>query len=73
MLMPLTYSIAYGIIGGFLCWIALQIIFYSLSLVGIKLPYDSVEAVPIHPIDAAQKTAEVHGYDEGSRKASEAA
>jgi AGZA family xanthine/uracil permease-like MFS transporter len=42
MLMPLTYSIAYGIIGGFLCWIALQIIFYtlSLSLFGIKLPYE---------------------------------
>ena len=39
MLMPLTYSIAYGIIGGFLCWIALQIIFQALSLVGIKLPH----------------------------------
>jgi AGZA family xanthine/uracil permease-like MFS transporter len=42
MLMPLTYSIAYGIIGGFFCWIVLQGIFYilSLSLFGIKLPYE---------------------------------
>jgi AGZA family xanthine/uracil permease-like MFS transporter len=42
MLMPLTYSIAYGIIGGFFCWIALQGIFYilSFSLFGIKLPYE---------------------------------
>ena len=62
MLMPLTYSIAYGIIGGFLCWIALQIIFQSLSLVGIKLPSDDETGVAsVHPIDVAQKTAGVHG------------
>jgi AGZA family xanthine/uracil permease-like MFS transporter len=69
MLMPLTYSIAYGIIGGFLCWIALQIIFYTLSFVGIKLPTDELTATAsVHPVDVAQKTAEVHGYEEDSIK-----
>jgi AGZA family xanthine/uracil permease-like MFS transporter len=40
MLMPLTYSIAYGIIGGFFCWITLQFIFFAMSLVGLKIPED---------------------------------
>merc|ERR1712187_156406 len=33
---PLTYSIAYGIIGGVMVWVALQVTFWVLSLFGIK-------------------------------------
>merc|ERR1712227_606547 len=33
ILMPLTYSIAYGIIGGVMVWVALQITFFILSKV----------------------------------------
>jgi len=36
LLMPLTYSIAYGIIGGVMVWVALQVTFWVLSLFGIK-------------------------------------
>ena len=64
MLMPLTYSIAYGIIGGFLCWIALQVIFFMLSLVGIDLPCveNNNEDVqkPLTDIDETQEDTTVH-------------
>jgi AGZA family xanthine/uracil permease-like MFS transporter len=40
MLMPLTYSIAYGLLGGFFCWICFQTLFKSLALVGITHPHD---------------------------------
>lgn len=33
ILMPLTYSIAYGIIGGVMVWVSLQITFFILSKV----------------------------------------
>lgn len=33
LLMPLTYSIAYGIIGGFMVWVSMQIAFFILSKV----------------------------------------
>lgn len=35
-IMPLTYSIAYGLIAGIGCWIVLQSAFYILSLFGIE-------------------------------------
>jgi AGZA family xanthine/uracil permease-like MFS transporter len=38
IIMPLTYSIAYGLLGGLLCWIFLQAAFKLLSLVGIERP-----------------------------------
>jgi AGZA family xanthine/uracil permease-like MFS transporter len=38
MLMPLTYSIAYGLIGGLMTWYGLQGIFFVLSLLGLKKP-----------------------------------
>lgn len=36
LLMPLTYSIAYGIIGGIMVWVSLQAAFWVLGKVGIK-------------------------------------
>jgi len=38
MIMPLTYSIAYGLIAGIGVWIVLQGTFFLLSLVGIEKP-----------------------------------
>lgn len=38
VVMPLTYSIAYGLIAGIGCWIVLQGTFYLLALVGVKRP-----------------------------------
>lgn len=36
--MPLTYSIAYGLIGGLMVWTSFQGVFLLLALVGIKVP-----------------------------------
>merc|ERR1712151_168959 len=38
ILMPLTYSIGYGLIAGIGCWVIFQIVFKLLKLVGIKKP-----------------------------------
>lgn len=38
MLMPLTYSIAYGLIGGLMVWFSFKLTFLLLSFVGIKNP-----------------------------------
>lgn len=43
MMMPLTYSIAYGLIGGGLIWYFMQGFFFILSLIGIKKPYEEEE------------------------------
>jgi AGZA family xanthine/uracil permease-like MFS transporter len=43
MLMPLTYSIAYGIIGGLMVWVFFQGVFLLLSSAGIKKPYSEDE------------------------------
>jgi xanthine/uracil/vitamin C permease (AzgA family) len=44
--MPLTYSIAYGLIAGIGCWTIMQTVFLLLSFVGIEKPvfYDPNEA-----------------------------
>jgi AGZA family xanthine/uracil permease-like MFS transporter len=49
MIMPLTYSIAYGLIGGLMVWVFMQGTFVLLSLVGIGKPYDdeSEEETPV--------------------------
>ena len=36
MLMPLTYSIAYGLIGGMMSWFSMQLVFWTLALFGVK-------------------------------------
>jgi len=58
LLMPLTYSIAYGLLGGLMTWIILQLVFFPLKLVGIERPSfdDEVEAA------AATAGAEDHGH-----------
>ena len=71
IVMPLTYSIAYGLVGGFLVWIGSQTIFYALNLVGIPYPYsDDIEdgvpgdmVKPVHEIDG-NKTIHVGKDDE---------
>jgi len=44
MIMPLTYSIAYGLIAGICTWIVLQGTFWLLSLVGVEKPSFEEEA-----------------------------
>jgi AGZA family xanthine/uracil permease-like MFS transporter len=39
MIMPLTYSIAYGLIGGLMVWCTMQLTFKIFELVGIAHPY----------------------------------
>lgn len=38
IVMPLTYSIAYGLLAGIFCWIFLQSLFKIMSLLGIEKP-----------------------------------
>ena len=45
MLMPLTYSIAYGLIGGMLVFVCMEGTFFILSKAGISKPsYEEEEA-----------------------------
>mmetsp|Transcript_23842 Transcript_23842/g.56168 ORF Transcript_23842/g.56168 Transcript_23842/m.56168 type:complete len:542 (-) Transcript_23842:186-1811(-) len=60
MLMPLTYSIAYGLIGGFLVYFTFWGVFNILSLAGIKHPAgedkeeeEKEEAAPEEPVKGA--------------------
>ncbi len=43
IMMPLTYSIAYGLIGGLMIWYTFQLTFFLLSFVGIKNPSSEEE------------------------------
>lgn len=53
MVMPLTYSIAYGLISGIGIWMVLQLAFYLLSLIGIEKPVFEMEGVDsIEPLDS---------------------
>lgn len=48
IVMPLTYSIAYGIIGGLMIYVGLDVVFRLLRLVGIERPeFDDDEDVKI--------------------------
>ena len=38
IIMPLTYSIAYGLFAGIACWMCLQTLFKVMSLFGIERP-----------------------------------
>mmetsp|Transcript_48534 Transcript_48534/g.49329 ORF Transcript_48534/g.49329 Transcript_48534/m.49329 type:complete len:565 (+) Transcript_48534:264-1958(+) len=40
IVMPLTYSIAYGLIGGLMVWVTFHLVFGLLQLVGIQSPAD---------------------------------
>lgn len=48
MMMPLTYSIAYGLIAGIGCWIACSLAFKFLSLVGMERPEFEEEEEIVH-------------------------
>jgi len=62
MLMPLTYSVAYGLIGGMMVWVFMQGTFMLLSLVGITKPYDdeaeTEEAVEAKEVVEAEEVVE---------------
>jgi hypothetical protein len=44
--MPLTYSIAYGLIAGIGIWIILQTVFWILGFVGIERPEFTEDDIP---------------------------
>jgi AGZA family xanthine/uracil permease-like MFS transporter len=44
MVMPLTYSIAYGLLAGIGAYVVMESTFWMLSLIGIKLPVDEENA-----------------------------
>ena len=46
IIMPLTYSIAYGLIAGICIWIILQVTFWLLGLVGIEKPEFTEDDIP---------------------------
>jgi len=57
MLMPLTYSIAYGLIGGLMVWVFMQGVFMILAMVGVAKPYsDDEEEEEAAPETAASKS-----------------
>lgn len=59
MLMPLTYSIAYGLIGGLLVWCCCNLVFLVLSVAGIKSPYsEEEEAAPEEPAKEVEDSEE---------------
>merc|ERR1719446_1068860 len=70
IVMPLTYSIAWGLIGGLSIWYTFQLVFYLLSLVGVERPYsDEKEETPapeepakeLESDDGPEKPVEVEG------------
>jgi AGZA family xanthine/uracil permease-like MFS transporter len=46
IIMPLTYSIAYGLIAGICVWIVLQFTFRALEFLGVERPHFDEEDVP---------------------------
>lgn len=69
MLMPLTYSIAYGLIGGLFVWYSFQSVYFALSYVGIKNP--SCDAVEEEA--AAEEPAKEIESDDSPAKVEESA
>mmetsp|Transcript_3761 Transcript_3761/g.7475 ORF Transcript_3761/g.7475 Transcript_3761/m.7475 type:complete len:540 (+) Transcript_3761:105-1724(+) len=53
IIMPLTYSIAYGLLAGCACWIFLQCLFKLLEMVGIERPVFDEERVTV--VDRQEK------------------
>ncbi len=58
MLMPLTYSIAYGLIGGLLVWCSCNLVFMVLSIAGIKPPCSYEEEEEAAPEESAKEVVE---------------
>jgi len=55
LIMPLTYSIAYGLLAGLACWIILQSAFKLLSLAGIERPTFEPEPTSLVPNDTPKE------------------
>lgn len=72
MIMPLTYSIAYGLIAGIGTWIILQGTFYLLSLVGIEKPNwdEEAEETPALP-EKEENAKDIGSAGESEDKESE--
>lgn len=54
MLMPLTYSIAYGLIGGIMVFVLMEGTFKLLSFAGIAIPgaeEEAEEEIPVKETD----------------------
>ncbi|KAG7351012.1 xanthine/uracil permease family protein [Nitzschia inconspicua] len=58
--MPLTYSIAYGLIAGIVIWIILQTVFWILGFLGIERPEFTEDDIP----KGAVKSDDDKGVDE---------
>lgn len=43
LVMPLTYSIAYGLLAGISCYLLMNTVFYGLQLLGIDKPVPEVD------------------------------
>jgi AGZA family xanthine/uracil permease-like MFS transporter len=71
MVMPLTYSIAYGLIAGIMTWIILQSTFYLLSLVGIEKPVFDDPDADISTTEMETKVAEAADEIDGQLESSE--
>lgn len=56
IIMPLTYSIAYGLLAGIACWIFLQSLFKLLSLIGIERPSFEEEDMEVPDFSTANMT-----------------
>lgn len=67
MLMPLTYSIAYGLVGGIMSYAVMEGFFFVFSKVGISPPsYDE-------PSEDGEGEKTVEGKEEPAEEAPEAA
>ena len=69
IIMPLTYSIAYGLLGGLMCWVLLQIAFKVLSLAGIERPnFEPEEGVSNNDDGQMDEAAKKTQIDETRRE-----
>lgn len=71
IIMPLTYSVAYGIISGLLVWTVLQVTFMLLALVGIERPEFEKEVAQLYAVNEDPEKS-VLAVEEGSEKYVEA-
>jgi len=73
IIMPLTYSIAYGLLAGIGCWIFLQSLFKLLELVGIERPtFDEERATVVDKDKKAASSEEEENANANEENESEA-
>jgi len=70
MIMPLTYSIAWGLVGGLIVYYCCQTVFWTLTFVGIKHPKCDAEEEEAAPEEPAK---EIESEDTPEKVAEEAA